>query len=60
MVFDANLQEFSQKVGYVCSLENSGKITPQEAYSEIKRLYKDLKESRKALGLTEEQDASGG
>lgn len=54
MVFDANLQEFSQKVAYVCSLENSGKLTPQDAYAEIKRLYKELKQSRKQLGLTGE------
>lgn len=54
MVFDANLQEFSQKVGYICSLENSGKISPAEAYAEIKRLWKDLKQSRKALRISED------
>ncbi len=49
LVFDANLQEFAQKVGYVCGLENNGKISGEEAFKEIKLLWKQLKESKKQL-----------
>jgi len=46
LMFDANLQEFSQRVGMICALENGGKITTEEAYHEIKVLWKKLKESK--------------
>lgn len=49
LVFDANLQEFAQRAGLICALENGGKITPIEAYTEIKKLWKQLKTSKKAL-----------
>ncbi|WP_036476834.1 hypothetical protein, partial [Myxosarcina sp. GI1] len=32
LAFNANLQEFAQKVAYVCGLEANGKITLKEAY----------------------------
>lgn len=49
MVFDANLQEFAQRAGMICALENGAKITPLEAYAEIKKLWNQLKLSKKAL-----------
>ncbi len=48
-VFNANLQEFSTKVSYISCLETSGKLSPQEAFDQIKRLWKQLKASRKEL-----------
>ncbi len=51
LVFNANLQEFSQKVGYISSLETAGKISPEESYRQIKALWKDLKSSKKQLGI---------
>jgi hypothetical protein len=51
LVFNANLQEFTQKIGYICSLETAGKITPEDSYKQIKRLWKDLKRSKKQLGI---------
>jgi hypothetical protein len=51
LIFDANLQEFSQKVGYICALETGGKISSKEAYDEIKALWKQLKKSKKRLGI---------
>ena len=53
LVFDANLQEFAQKVGYICNLENNGKISGEEALKEIKILWKQLKESKKQLRVGE-------
>ncbi|MBP5973689.1 hypothetical protein HW132_13315 [Brasilonema sp. CT11] len=54
LVFNANLQEFSQKVGYISSLETSGKLAPQEAYQKINELWKQLKRSKKELGIGNE------
>jgi hypothetical protein len=49
IVFDANLQSFSQQVMYICALENGGKLPPHDAYKRIKTLWKQLKSSKKAL-----------
>lgn len=49
LAFNANLQEFAQRVSYLCGLESSGKITPEDAYHQIKDLWAQLKESKKAL-----------
>lgn len=54
LAFNANIQEFSTKIGYICALETSGKIPPLEAYHQIKQLWKELKQSKKALGIGEE------
>ncbi|KOP27649.1 hypothetical protein AMR41_03940 [Hapalosiphon sp. MRB220] len=51
LVFNANLQEFAQKVSYIANLETSGKLSPEEAYSQIKRLWKQLKLSKKELKI---------
>jgi len=51
LVFNANLQEFAQRVNYLCNLETGGKISPEEAYQEIKQLWKQLKRSKKQLGI---------
>lgn len=47
LVFDANLQEFAQRVSYICSLESNGKLSPQTAYEEIRTLVHQLKQSKK-------------
>lgn len=49
LVFNANLQEFAQKVAYICALETNGKIPSQEAYDRIKELWHKLKTSKKEL-----------
>jgi len=54
IVFNANLQEFVHKISYICSLETNGKIEPTEAYKQIKALWKELKQSKKQLGIGEE------
>jgi hypothetical protein len=51
LVFNANLQKFSSQVGYVCGLESNGKISSAEAYQHIKLQFKQLKQSKKALGI---------
>ena len=55
LVIDSNLQEFAQKISFICNLETSGKITPQEAYLKIKALWKELKKSAKNLGIDKQK-----
>lgn len=53
LVFNANLQEFAQRISYICNLETSGKIPPDQAYEQIKDLWQNLKRSKKELGIGE-------
>jgi hypothetical protein len=52
LAFNANLQEFSQKVSYISALETGGKLSSEQAYKQIKTLWKQLKRSHKALGVS--------
>lgn len=49
LAFNANLQEFAQRVSLICSLETGGKVSSEQAYNDIKKLWKDLKASKKNL-----------
>ncbi|MBD1912649.1 MULTISPECIES: hypothetical protein [unclassified Leptolyngbya] len=49
VTFNANLQEFAQRVGFVCNLETGGKLSPEQAYEEIRTLWDRLRESKKNL-----------
>ncbi len=49
IVFNANLQEFAQRVSYICGLESNNKISTHEAYNQIKNLWHKLKKSKKEL-----------
>lgn len=51
LVFNANLQEFAQRVSYISNLETGGKISAEESYEQIKTLWKELKRSKKELGI---------
>lgn len=55
LVFNANLQEFAQRVNYICNLETAGKISTESAYEQIKNLWHQLKKSRQDLGIGEEK-----
>lgn len=60
LVFNANLQEFSQRVSYISCLETGGKITPEESFQEIRSLWKQLKKSRKQLGIASGKNSDPG
>jgi glycine betaine/choline ABC-type transport system substrate-binding protein len=45
--FERALARFGDKVGLIAGLEISDKISPEEAYQQIKSLYKELKKLRK-------------
>jgi hypothetical protein len=51
MLFNANLQEFSQRISYICALQTGGKLSPEEAYEQIKALWKQLKHTKKELNI---------
>ena len=57
--FNANLQEFSQKVGYTIALESNGKISPYQAYKNIKFLCQKFKYSKKQLKISDEEGNIG-
>jgi len=45
--YERALARFGDKVGLIAGLEISDKISPEEAYQQIKILYKELKALRK-------------
>jgi hypothetical protein len=49
MIFYSNLQEFANKVDLICTLQTGGKLSPEEAYVEIMKLWNELKASRDNL-----------
>jgi len=51
LVFNANLQEFAQKISYITCLETGGKLSSEEAYQQIRALWKQLKRSKKDLAI---------
>jgi hypothetical protein len=60
LAFNANLQEFAQRISYICNLETSGKIEPTEAYEQIKILWTELKHSKQQLRIGEDPFFSNG
>ncbi|HEY9670814.1 MAG TPA: hypothetical protein V6D11_05170 [Waterburya sp.] len=54
LVFNANLQEFAQRVTVICNLETNDKLSSEEAYRQIKVLWKQLKRSKKQLEIGEQ------
>ena len=45
--FERALARFGDKVGLIAGFEIADKISPEEAYQQIKELYKELKSLRK-------------
>lgn len=51
LAFNANLQEFAQKISYISALQTGGKLAPEQAYKQVKSLWKQLKHSKKAMNI---------
>lgn len=51
LVFNANLQEFSQRVAFISGLETNGKMSPQESYRQIQQLWEQLTCSYNQLAI---------
>jgi len=46
-IFERALARFGDKVGLIAGLEIANKISPEDAYQQIKELYRELKSLRK-------------
>ena len=44
-----NLNNFTHHVSYLTNLAIGGKMTTEDAYTEVKKLYKAMRQSRKSL-----------
>jgi hypothetical protein len=56
LVFNANLQEFAQRVTYISNLQTRGKVSPQESYQQVKNLWEQLESSYWTLGIEPDAD----
>ncbi|MBD2775630.1 DUF7219 family protein [Iningainema tapete] len=56
LVFNANLQEFAQKVGYIANLQTGGKLSAEEAFKQIEVLWKQLEHSKKELKIATDKE----
>jgi glutathione peroxidase-family protein len=52
LMFNANLQEFSQKVTYIVNFETNGQLTAGQAYQELETLWEKIKECRLSLEIS--------
>lgn len=51
LVFNANLQEFAHRVSFISNLQTNGKLSPEEAYRQIEKLWEKLQHSKQELGV---------
>ncbi len=51
IVFNANLQEFSQRLSLIANLATNGKLAPEEAYTQVEALWQQLQTSKNKLGI---------
>jgi hypothetical protein len=56
LMFHQNLETFAERVGLIVGLQGNGKMTQEEAYSQIKRVWKALKQSKGLLIDQEEAE----
>ena len=47
--FHQNLEQFADRIGLIVGLQANGKVSQEEAYAQIKELWKTLKISRNDL-----------
>jgi hypothetical protein len=48
LVFNANLQEFAQRVGYLANLQTAGKLSARDAYQKLENLWHELQQGTPA------------
>jgi len=49
LVFHQNLEQFAERVGLIVALQGNGKISQEEAFDEIRQIWKQLQNSRETL-----------
>jgi hypothetical protein len=55
--FHQNLEQFADRIGLIVGLQANGKISQEEAYEQIKSLWKTLKLSKNDLLSEQNPDA---
>lgn len=46
LLFHQNLESFAERVGLLVGLQSNGKLSQNEAFAEIRRMWKELKDSK--------------
>jgi hypothetical protein len=49
LVFHQNLETFAERVGLIVALQSNGKLSQEQAYARIRRMWKDLRASKDEL-----------
>lgn len=49
LAFHQNLESFADRVGLIVGLQANGKISQEQAYAQIKKLWSELKSSKDYL-----------
>lgn len=49
LAFHQNLEQFAERVGLIVGLQGNGKVSQEQAYAEIKKIWKSLKDSKGEL-----------
>lgn len=55
-LFNANLQEFAQRVSIICSLQTGGKLSPTEAFQQLESLWHQLQVATEQLEVSDQED----
>jgi hypothetical protein len=51
LAFNANLQEFAQKLSYISALHTGGKLSSETAYEQVESLWQKLQRSKQAMKI---------
>jgi hypothetical protein len=49
LLFHQNLESFAERVGLIVGLQSNGKLSQEQAYDQIRAIWKELKGSKGAL-----------
>lgn len=49
LMFHQNLESFAERVGLIVGLQSNGKLSQEKAYAEIRKIWKELKDSKGEL-----------
>jgi hypothetical protein len=49
LMFHQNLESFADRVGLIVGLQSNGKMSQEQAYTEIRKIWKELKMSKDVL-----------
>jgi hypothetical protein len=49
LVFNQNLETFAERVGLIVGLQSNGKLSQEQAYAQIRMLWKALRASKDSL-----------